>query len=227
MLRFTTSAVAAVPTPADTGITPIPPLNFANESSASAASGTSPSSSAQANCVFNIWSLLVESGSAYLRTARCRDGRLADPPRPRETRRGTSVYAGAAPLIPASSGATARRISTTLSRRKETGYEHPLHEIPRRGAACCARRASGPRAARPAARRGRRQAVRVCRPSGAGRPEERSAFRRARRGCLDRRRRLEAAALPLHRRRPLLREPPPGHTGRDDAARGDLPGREP
>src|SRR5262245_18851131 len=43
MFRFTTSAVAAVPTPLDTGMTPIPSSNSTRKSSANAATGRSAS----------------------------------------------------------------------------------------------------------------------------------------------------------------------------------------
>jgi hypothetical protein len=50
MFRFTTSAVAAAPTPLETGMTPIPPLNFTRVSLAAAESGqTTPTHNANTN----------------------------------------------------------------------------------------------------------------------------------------------------------------------------------
>jgi arginine deiminase len=61
MFRFTLSTVSAVAsvgataTPLETGMTPIPPLNFTRESSAAAESGvTIPKNSTQTDIFFNM-----------------------------------------------------------------------------------------------------------------------------------------------------------------------------
>src|SRR4051812_21979960 len=127
MLRFTTVAVAAAPCPADTGMTPIPPLNFTSASSAETRwTAATHTTTAKAKIVF----LMADPHFV----ARDRNGRTgADPSPPGTARsRGRGSEPAAEDSLGADGGAL-RRVSRRVAEARRDvvgeGRSEPEEEV--------------------------------------------------------------------------------------------------